>query len=228
MSLMDRNIELFSSYTASIQSAFIQALIAQYKIRNLAYLREIIGTNFTEELLIKYGMADAINSLIADYERIAAQSLIGTGVAYKSIPPVFIAVMKEMDSQFWFEHVRDVGLDAKRNLILASMGEVSEKELTERLLAATRELSEAQANVLTNTSLRTFSRSVFAKGTEILPEDTGYWYDGPRDNKNRPECRWVLEKQTDKGLTRAEIAASPVDMVSGGGWGCRHRFRVVI
>jgi hypothetical protein len=52
-----------------------------------------------------------------------------------------------------------------------------------------------------------------------------FFYDGPVDSHNRDECRAVLnDPRQATGWSRDDIAGSPVDFTTGGGWNCRHEF----
>jgi hypothetical protein len=92
----------------------------------------------------------------------------------------------------------------------------------------TRELADYQVNALVNTSMRTVSRATFAAGTQDLPDEAKYVYVGPLDDRTRDVCRNALQGQPDDGYTKAEIRGLDVDLINGGGWNCRHDWRVVV
>lgn len=229
MSLLEDNIELFSSYSGDVQNVFIRLLIKDFKSQNLAYMQNLIDTSFTDKLLSEMGMAAAIDGMIADYNEIARQS-IAAGVSFQKIPEEFIDVLKKMDTQFWYEHVRDVGLEAKRNMLLASIGGVPESELADRLLKATKELSQAQVNTLTNTQLRTYSRSVFTESVRDLPTETEFIYTGGALSANsRDFCienfGKIFLKEDAFALTNDQGGQA---MTDAGGFNCVHSLDVIV
>tara|TARA_R110002012_G_C11637401_1_gene610319 strand:- start:1131 stop:1805 length:675 start_codon:yes stop_codon:yes gene_type:complete len=73
--------------------------------------------------------------------------------------------------------------------------------------------------IITST-LGTYQQSVIATMSEDLPTDTLYDYVGPRDEKNRPICRFfLLEAPLTRNRIETEKAGSFLDR---GGFNCRH------
>lgn len=220
MSFIDNQAELFATFSESVQKKLIKLALASYQSSDMVYINRILQADIKKQILVDLGMASAVDSLIDDYDRVVAglsKSILG------KIPHGTIEMLKELDTQFWFEHVGDIGDEVKRTLIHASIGGVTEGQLQAQLFNATKELSKAQINTLTNTSLRTMSRATFAAGANELPDTAGFIFDGPIDSKNRDTCAEVLANpQNQTGFTIAEINGLPVDFVGGGGFNCRH------
>ena len=81
-----------------------------------------------------------------------------------------------------------------------------------------------QIETLIDTSQRVFSRSVTAAMADELPDDTKYVYVGALDDKTRDIC---LEMLSAGALTMAEIDAQfPGAFIEGGGFNCRHQWRI--
>ena len=73
--------------------------------------------------------------------------------------------------------------------------------------------------IITST-LGTYQQSVIATMSEDLPNDTLYEYVGPKDEKNRPICRFfLLEAPLTRNRIETEQKGSFLDR---GGYNCRH------
>lgn len=73
-----------------------------------------------------------------------------------------------------------------------------------------------------DTALSSFDRA----SKKMLYDNAGverFVYVGPLDDHTRDECAAVMrDSRQQTGWTREEIASSPVDFVTGGGYNCRH------
>ena len=79
--------------------------------------------------------------------------------------------------------------------------------------------------IITST-LGTYQQSVIATMSEDLPESTLYEYFGPRDNKNRPICRYFL---LESPLSKSEIETAQAGaFLDRGGYNCRHLWKPMI
>ena len=227
MSIIDNQVLLFSGFSDNVQQKLIRLALQSYKVEDIAYIRRILNTDISNQILIDLGMADAIDGLIEDYGKIIAAEGMAAPIL-RNIPPEMLGILQELDTQFYFEHVRDVGMKLKSTLIHASIGGITEAQLRGQLLTATKSLSKAQIGSLTNTALRTMSRATFASGASVLPDTATFHYAGPYDDRNRDICRTALDSEPSDGYTRDEISALEVDFVSGGGFNCRHSWELVI
>lgn len=220
MGLIEDQIELFATFSEKVQKDLIKRAKATYRSSDMEYIQRIMATDITARIVQDLGYGKAVDALIDDYDKIVAG--ISKNILAK-VPRGTVEMLKTLDTQFWFEHVADVGDEIKRTLIHGSIGGVTKRQLTERLVTATKKLSKAQIGSLVNTSLVTMSRAVFAAGATQLGPDAEFIYDGPQDSKNRDECAQVLaDPRNAEGFKMKEIGSLPVGLVSGGGFRCRH------
>ena len=117
----------------------------------------------------------------------------------------------------------DLANTMKRELTQGIIGGSSRAQIAE----AIKEVSgfrPDQVETLIDTSQRVFSRSVTAAMADELPEETKYVYSGALDDKTRDICVQMLSAGA---LTRAEIEAEFGNaFIEGGGWNCRHSWRI--
>ncbi len=220
----------FAAASEKIRTAIVERYLDFYRhgIRNPeAFRRYILSKDITGEIMETLGLGELQMGFVAEkYPEIAASAVSGITTAPKPI----IGMLQEIDTLAFQERVRDVGIALKENLIKAYISEgMTEEMMRERLMSATNMLSEAQVNALINTSLSTVSRATMAEVAKGMPADMRFRYIGPKDDRNREECRAVLDDpRNENGFTREEIEDLPVDFVFGGGWNCRHEWEMVV
>lgn len=223
--LVDRQVQLFSDFTDDVRKTVIKRFAASYSPSDLAYIRTLTDTDFVRILLSDMKMASAIDGLIVDYQKILDAN---PAIIARNLPPGTLDIIKTLDEQFWYEHVRDVGEEIKRSLLQASIGGVNESTIIARLTAATESLSGAQVGTLVNTTLRTASRTVFAAGANELPDNTLVEYVGPYDNRKRDYCAGLLgQVMTIDEAKRLVNDQGGSTWTDGGGFNCRDRFIIV-
>lgn len=224
MDNIDTYAQAYAKASERIRQAIVGRYIDLYKkgMRNPEAFRSyILSKNVANEIVDTLGLGDIHDAMIQKYYTIAATA------ARIEIPEIFVDSLIKLDSMEFYNHVRDVGTELQKQLFNFSLGGKTEKDIAEALMKATKELSEAQVNALTNTSMRTVSRSAFAESIKDMPEDTLYTYFGPDDSLMRPDCEAVMHNpQNEEGFTLAKIADLPVDLVFGGGFGCRHSWEL--
>lgn len=93
-------------------------------------------------------------------------------------------------------------------------------------VAANTSLAPYQANVAVGDALSRFDRASHFKIFEDV-KDVRYTYVGPLDDRTRDECRQTIENEPEGGYTPEGLLGAPVDPVDGGGFNCRHHWRVV-
>lgn len=91
-------------------------------------------------------------------------------------------------------------------------------------------LTDANINTVIQTSYSNVSRISTAKAFEEKPEQR-FTYFGPRDEKNRDACAYMLDNQNPEGYTKSEIDAgieTPFGKINWLGppnnWNCRHQW----
>ena len=191
------------------------------------FAEQMLSANFSEHIIRDLGFGKDMDSLFAEYDKIAG----GVAKTFGEVSSFVVEQLKTLDSLFFMEHVRDVGEALTRQMVYAAYTGITEKALIENLMIATKKLSEAQIGSLTNTALRTFSRGTFAMtAQEYAPKDAKYQYVGGviLEDASRPFCK----KNYEKIFTLAEAQALTNDQgggafIEGGGHNCRHWFELV-
>jgi len=223
--MSDKAAEYFAMQVEQIRKKLINELVEIYKKGGdpAVFAEQMLSANFTEHIIRDLGFADEMNSLFAEYDKIAG----GIAKTFGQVSTAAVEQLKTLDSLFFMEHVRDVGEALTRQMVYAVYTRIDEKTLIENLMAATKSLSEEQIGTLVNTSLRTFERGTFAiTAEEYAPKDATYIYVGPDDDRTRPECQEMLAAGE---LTLEEIESRfPGALINGGGWGCRHSWQMVV
>lgn len=221
---IDITAATFAAQAEQIRTKLIAELAAVYQKGGdpAAFAEQMLKANFSEHIIRDMGFGADMDSLFAEYDKIAS----GVAKTFGAVSKVAVEQLKTLDSLFFMEHVRDVGEALTRQMVYAVYTGITEKALIDNLMAATTKLSEAQIGSLTNTALRTFGRGTFAAtAAEYAPVDAEFFYDGPNDDKTRDDC---LEMLAAGPMTRAEISARFGDaFISGGGMNCRHSWRLV-
>lgn len=221
--IIDETVNVFASYSDGVQRKVVADALKGYKPSDFQYVREMMARDFGMEILTDYGYAGAIDDLTDVYQSLLIKF---PDEILAKIPPGMIQTLQDLDMEFYFENVRDVGFELKKQLVQASIGGVEEINMKEALLKASTTLSAPQIGTLTNTSLRTMSRTAFASGAAELPKDTKFFYDGPNDDKTRDYCLQILQAGE---MTRAEINSQfPGAFTNGGGFNCRHSWTPVL
>jgi len=220
---IDKTAELFAKQAEQIRTRLITELAAVYKKGGdpAAFAEQMLSANFSEHIIRDMGFGADMDSLFAEYDKIAGS----VAKTFGAVSQVAVEQLKSLDSLFFMEHVRDVGEALTRQMVYATYTGITEKALIENLLNATKKLSEAQIGSLTNTALRTFGRGTFAAtAAEYAPADAKFVYVGPSIGA-RPICLEILAAGP---MTRAEISAQFGDaFINGGGFNCRHSFALV-
>lgn len=115
--------------------------------------------------------------------------------------------------------------------VLFSVGGLDVAGITEVLIERFG-VSITEASTLAETLHQTYFRTVMAEQFAELEEQNGrlkvrYWYDGPRDDRNRIFC--VKQLNREKSITRLQIerldnGQLPNPFVTCGGFNCRHQW----
>ena len=221
--IIDETVSMFSSIAEKTQRKVVWDLQKLYTPNDMELVREMITRDFGTAILRDYGMAGTIDDMADVYASILKQF---PDEIMNKIPLGMMETLQELDSQFYFEHIQDVGFELKKTMIQSSIGGTSEADIRDQLLKASAKLTESQIGSLVNTSLRTMSRTAFASGANEMPADTKYTYEGPLDDRTRDYCLDVLSAGA---MTQDEINAQfPGAFTDGGGFNCRHSWEVVL
>jgi len=225
---IDKTAALFAEQAEKIRQAIIAELAGVYTQGGnpALFAEQMLKANFSEHIIRDLGFGADMDSLFAEYDKIAA----GVAKTFGGVSAVAVNQLMNLDSLFFMEHVRDVGEALTRQMVYAAYTGITEKALIDNLLNATKNLSAAQVGSLTNTALRTFGRATFAAtAQELAPKDAKFLFNGAG---LIPTSRDFCIENVGKTFTLAEAQALTNDQggsafVDGGGWGCRHSFELV-
>jgi len=222
---IDKTAALFAEQAEKIRQAIIAELAGVYtKGGNPAvFAEQMLKANFSEHIIRDLGFGADMDSLFAEYDKIAA----GVAKTFGGVSTVAVNQLMDLDSLFFMEHVRDVGEALTRQMVYAAYTGITEKALINNLLTATKSLSAVQVGSLTNTALRTFGRATFAAtAQELAPKDAKFLFNGAG---LIPTSRDFCIKNVGKTFTLAEAQAldGGSAFVNGGGFNCRHSWSLV-
>jgi len=189
-------------------------------------VQEIASTNITEMILEDFGLGAELNKALSLYPGIVNEVRENIG----RVDAIMSSNLRLVDESYLSNHVRDVGVNLTRSLMQSVVSDISPQQMKRVLLDATTSLRDYQINALVNTTVRTYSSSVFTdSANKYLPDTARYIYVGPSDGKTREECKCYLNWQKPEGMTIKEIQGNPcgIDFRTRGGFNCRHDFQLV-
>lgn len=223
---IEKQAALFAGYSAEIQEQIVKELVEFYG--QGATLRDIINLQISDEILEGLGYADAVDGLLADYDKIARQ--VNGEVIFQAVPDVAKEALKGIDQQFYFSRVGEVSNELKRAMVQAVISDVPQSALRNQLLSASNALSKPQVETVVNTALRTNSRVVFSAATEELPAETPVLFAGPPPIPTSHDfCKEWAGQETTLGEAKVLLNQDGDSAwTAGGGWNCRHRWEIVV
>ena len=219
MPLIEKNAELFANAVEAVKRATVD------HVYNL-------GQNLSrQELVVLVDSLDftaLVNGL--GYER-AVDDLLGTYVGVlgelEGIAPVSETVLQALantDRSFYLGKGTDLANTIKQELTRGALQGLS-RDTMRAAIADVSGFTAPQVRTIIDTSVRVFSRSVTAAMADNLPDTAKYIYVGPVDDKTRDICLAMVAAGP---LTQAEVDAQfPGGFVDGGGFNCRHSWRLV-
>jgi len=179
---------------------------------------------FSKEIIMGSGIAEIIKSYETEFTALARR------IAGPNITPEVIRALQSDAITTLYEHARDVASELQTVLKDAAISKIKPDALKKRLLDATAKLSQEQVGSLVNTSLRNFTRSTqWEMDKDLIPDNAEYRYEGPDDDRTRPFCaRWVGQTITKGELEELMNDEGQPAVTWGGGWNCRHTWRLVV
>jgi len=226
---IDKIAESIGKQSELIRKKYIDFLIDDFtKTGNLNQtISKIASTNITEQILEDFGLGKELNKALALYPSIANEIKDQLG----KIDPIMTKNLNRFDESYIFNHVRDVGNNLTRGLAQSVLDNFTPQQFRNYLMQNTTRLADYNINALVNTTLRDYSRSVFADSArKYLPKTARYRYVGPSVQEDTHEgCKIVMSdpQNSGKGYTLDEISSLPVGLTSGGGFNCRRTFELI-
>jgi len=205
---IDKIAESIGVASEQIREKLVGFLVSRYgKTGNINQaVQEIASTNITEMILEDFGLGAELNKALSLYPGIVNEVRENIG----RVDAIMSSNLRLVDETYLSNHVRDVGVNLTRSLMQSVVSDISPQQMKRVLLDATSSLRDYQINALVNTTVRTYSSSVFAdSANKYLPDTARYIYVGPSDGKTREECKCYLNWQNPEGMTIKEIQGNP-------------------
>jgi hypothetical protein len=215
---IERTAIEFAKRTEAIKAAtvdYVYNLGANMSRQELAVL---VGQIDFTQLVNELGYVSNVDKLTSRYVDILR--------TIDPIAPLSEEVLQALvatDNAFYLSKGSDLASTMKQELSRGALTGASRATMKEAIKDVSG-FRPDQVETLVDTAQRTFSRSVTAAMTEEMPPDTTYIYIGPVDDKTRDVC---VEMAAAGALTRPQIESQfPGSMVTGGGFNCRHAWRL--
>ena len=224
MSIQD-TIENASFQFAKAQEKVIQRLVSE--IMELGsgldrddLLRVVSSIDIATYMLEELGFKNDIAKLMNSYENLLLDTPFFAEISAGSLE-----AMEILEQSTYFAHTSQISNSVRLETlkgIIAGKDENSIKNTITNLSG----LRKDQAQVLANTSMNNFSRSVIKQQMDQSDPDQKYFYAGVIDDVTRDIC---LEMGSAGEMTQQEIEdkfGSGV-LLDGGGFNCRHQWQPV-
>ena len=168
--------------------------------------------NLKKNNLKPFKDSNNLNKSIRDIKRIAENSNISEEnlrcFLEVQSATFFSCIDNEIAESVWTETIKGILVNKSRREI--------------RLSVIENGMSRDQMEVLINTSLSTFSRSISIAMQNQMPKESKLVFEGPLDEKTRPIC---IEMMSAGPLTVSQIDVRFMgSRIDGGGFNCRHRW----
>lgn len=226
---IERSDERINLFIAQLRNAMIDYFDAM--------LDETAGVENDKELL----------AILAGYS--TYQSVAIVNLYIKKLSSLYLAELKEMRPRFGVNQedadlTRELAIMHQKKITTDLTGAItaigtalamskaladtrpSRRELKEAYIE--KKINQTEAELVTNVSAYRSSMEI-RKANELV-NNPKFAYIGPRDNKNRPICRYILdhaqlwtEKEIKELDKHPDAQLIPVK-VYGGGYNCRHRW----
>ena len=171
-------------------------------------------------LVNNLGYEKATNQLVDTYTKVLQGIELSPGAV---VSEEVLQALVNTDRTFYAAKGSDLANTIKQELTQGVLGGASRSTM-KAAIADLSTFTDAQVRTLVDTSMRVFSREVNAVMADALPNDTKYIYFGPVDDKTRDVC---VEMAAAGPLTQAEIESQfPGSFITGGGFNCRHTWRI--
>ena len=174
---IDKTAETIAMNSEKIREKIIDYFIDEYKkVTDVnKAMAAITSTSFTDKILTDFGLQKELNKAYPAYAKVVQDTIETIG----KVDDVMVKALFNIQQGYIYNHVRDAGVELTNSLSKAVLSNMGEAQIRQELINATTRLSEAQINTLTNTSLRTYGRTVFADSSIKYAPNAKYRYVGP-------------------------------------------------
>ena len=221
MPILD-TIENASYQFALAQEKVIERLVTDIMKLNKQLTREDLLTIVSSMDIAKYmldelGFQNEIDKLLNSYENVLLDTAFFSEISEGSLEAMTI-----LEQSTYFAHANQISTAVRLETLKGIIAGKPESSIKKAIIN-TSGLRADQAQVLANTSMNNFSRSVIKQQMDNADEDKKYVYSGVIDNKTRDIC---LAMSSAGSLTRKQIIEQYGEgvLLDGGGFNCRHQW----
>tara|TARA_B100000519_G_C14260350_1_gene447439 strand:- start:2729 stop:3514 length:786 start_codon:yes stop_codon:yes gene_type:complete len=215
-------IEFASGQFANAQEKVIKRLVKDIMELNAALSRDELLTimssiDIANYMLTELGFQNEIDKLLNSYENL----LIDTPF-FATISEGSLGAMQILEESTYFAHVTQISNAVRLETLKGVIAGKSESAI-KKTITAISGLRKDQAQVLANTSMNNFSRSVIKQQMDEADPNQKYVYSGVIDGRTRDIC---LAMGSAGALTRDQIVEQYGEgvLLDGGGFNCRHQW----
>ena len=222
MAVLDDTID---AYTQSIDKASDEFVKDAKELEDegltteeiLLFLAAIdVATYFVEDL----GVSAGINAYMA-----ATESLLSDLPFFGATSEAQLMALQNIQRSSIVKLTGTIGESVRMSISQGVANRLNEKDIS-ALIRRNLGRDGPRIDTIITSTLGTYQQSVIATMSEDLPESTLYEYFGPRDNKNRPICRYFL---LESPLSKSEIETAQAGaFLDRGGYNCRHLWKPMI
>ena len=215
-------INFASGQFANAQEKVIKRLVDDIMDLNSTLSRDelltILSTiDIQSYMLNELGFQNEIDKLLNSYENLLLDTPFFSTISEGSLES-----MQILEQSTYFAHANQISTSVRLETLKGILAGKSESAI-KKTITNISGLRKDQAQVLANTSMNNFSRSVIKQQMDQANEETKYVYAGVIDNKTRDIC---LAMSSAGSLTRKQIIEQYGEgvLLDGGGFNCRHQW----
>lgn len=215
-------IENASGQFANAQEKVIKRLVADIMELNSGLSRDemmnvLSSIDINSYMLNDLGFQNEIDKLLNSYENLLLDTAFFSDISQGSLESMTL-----LEESTYFAHVNQISTAVRLETLKGIIAGKSESAIKNTITNISG-LRKDQAQVLANTSMNNFSRSVIKQQMDKADPEKKYIYSGVVDNKTRDIC---LAMGSAGELTREQIVSKYGEgvLLDGGGFNCRHQW----
>ncbi len=215
MAIIDDVIDEYNSSIDSASQEFVSDVenLKEEGLSTEEILLFIAAIDLTTYFIEDLGVSTAINSYMASTE-----TLLDDLPFFGSTSEKKLVALQNIQRKQITQFSGAVGQSIRSSIAQGVANEASLDQVKSVIkLNLAKDLP--RIDTVITTALGNYQQSIIATMAVDLPNGTRYEYQGPRDEKNRPLCRWFLNNQP---LTKAQIETKNKNSFMVRDYNCRH------
>ena len=220
MATIEQNAAEFARKVEAIKAATVDHVFNLGQGLTRQELAQLVGNIDFDALVNQLGYEGAVDDLVKSY--------VGILQSTQQIAPLSEATLQALaasDKAFYAAKGAELGTTMQRAIAQGILTGQSRSTLKTALVELGG-FRPDQVETLVDTASRVFQRTVNVAMMDEMPDSTKYFYFGPVDGKTRDIC---LEMAAAGEMTQDEIVSKfgASVLTDGGGFNCRHEWRLV-